>query len=73
MLRQYITRRIGEELFRERQKREQTLAMVARILNINLKFADKAELGSGRIRWILLALLLKYYQKQIEIKLVDLN
>ncbi len=72
-LRNYVFKRIGEELFAERRKRGQTLSFASRQTNITEKFIDKAECGVGRSRWTILSLLLKHYNKQLTITLTDIK
>lgn len=72
-LRKYFFESLGALLFAERRKREHTLFLTALQTNITEKFIDKAECGVGKSRWTILALLLKYYKKQLTITLTDIK
>ncbi len=71
MFRKYVFERIGELLFAERRKRTHTLRLVAKLTNISEKYIDKVECGVGKSRWVIIAMLLKHYKKELRIELVD--
>lgn len=62
---------IGILLYNERRKRNKTLNQIGTIINTQPKTIDEVEIARTRPHWTAIEKLLKYYNKQIEIRLVE--
>lgn len=65
------TLKIGKLLYEERKARGLSIKQVADLVGLRSKFIRNTEFGGNRINWISVGMLLRFYQKQIEVSLID--
>ncbi|MFI3240970.1 MAG: hypothetical protein R3Y43_00210 [Alphaproteobacteria bacterium] len=66
-----IKKEFGLQIFKLRQDKKQTLSKVAKDVKVSKDLLEKVELGSGVLDWRMIKVLAKYYNKNVEIKLID--
>ena len=67
----FITQTIGELLKKERENKNLTLSAISSHLKIPINKLSRTEKGLGKMHYFLIGLLLKYYKKKLEIKIID--
>ena len=74
-LKRWIKTTIGFYLREERRKRNLTIKELAanRYVPVSEQGIESVELGCGYVQWNSISTLLKFYQKDIEITLVDIK
>ena len=70
-LRHSLKPQIGELLLQERLKRKMTLEELSRNLKFSAQKIELLELGKRKLNWNLVALLLKFYHKNLTLTLTD--
>ena len=70
-LRHSLKPQIGELLLQERLKRKMTLEELGRNLKFSAQKIEKLEQGRHKLNWNLVALLLKFYRKDLTLTLTD--
>ncbi|MBO4284697.1 MAG: hypothetical protein J5895_00490 [Alphaproteobacteria bacterium] len=71
MLDEEIRKMLGRLIFEERQRNNTHVEACCRALNISPLAYEKIELGLNRTGWARFEKALKYFHKNIEIRLVD--
>lgn len=70
-LRRSLKPQIGELLLQERLKRKMPLEEVSQQIKFPAQKIDKLEHGKHKLNWNLVALLLKFYHKDLTLALTD--
>ena len=70
-LRHSLKPQIGELLLQERLKRKMPLEEVSRYVKFSAQKIELLELGKRKLNWNLVALLLKFYRKDLTLTLTD--
>jgi len=66
-----LTKPLGFLLEQERLKHNLTTNDLSKILNINKKIIENTEKGIQKTRYTAIGIMLKFYKKKIQIKLID--
>jgi len=67
----YVQELIGKLLFEERRKRNKTIKQVSSNTKILPKTIDEIEIARCKPHWDAIAKLLKFYDKKLEIKIIN--
>ena len=67
----YVRELIGKLLFEERRKRNKTIEQISNDTKILPKTIDEIEIARRKPHWNAIAKLLQYYDKQLEITIVN--
>lgn len=66
-----MTLKIGRLLNEERKARGLSVEQVAALVGLHCKYIKNAEFGGDKLNWITVGMLLRFYQKQMVVSLID--